>query len=313
MAEFFRQESAQRLIKSELILSEGWVSWVSLAAVWASWLLLTWFSASIPWWLLLPAGAFTMALYGSMQHEALHELMSTRRWLNHVLIFPPLQLWLPYLVYRASHLAHHKKLHHLTDPYRDPESYYVPTEKWASMPAWWRKLLVFNQTLFGRLTVGPFLTVSQFLWYEGKALLAGERRNLIPWLIHVPMVALVLVWVLGICAMPFSHYFFLFVLPGTSLSLIRSYCEHIAHETPEERTALVEAGPLMSFLFLNNNLHYVHHKRPDLPWYAIPRYYRQHRTLLRQENGHYCFDGGYREVFRRFFLTPFDLPNHPFM
>ncbi len=313
MENVVQPEPSSRLIKTELIRSEGWVTWVSLAAVWCSWLALTWFATAIPWWLLLPAAAFTLALYGSLQHEALHELMSTRRWLNHVPVFPPLSLWLPYPVYRASHLAHHRKLHHLTDPYRDPESYYVPAERWATLPAWWRRVLVFNQTLFGRLTIGPFLIVAQFFWHEARALLAGDRRNLWAWACHVPAVVLVLAWVTLVCGLPAWQYLLLFVLPGTSLSLVRSYCEHIAHETPEERTALVEAGPLMSFLFLNNNLHYVHHKRPDLPWYAIPRYYRQHRSLLRRENGHYVYDGGYLEVFRRFLFTPFDLPSHPFM
>jgi fatty acid desaturase len=313
MANEFEQVSDLRLIKSELIISEGWISWMSVTGVWASWLLLTWFWNELPWWLLLPCGAFTLALYGSLQHEALHELMSVRRWMNHLFVYPPLNLWLPYPVYRASHLAHHRGLHHLTDPYRDPESYYVPAEQWASLSAWWRQILVFNHTLFGRLTIGPFLIVSQFLYHEAKALLAGDRRNLVSWLCHVPMVVLILFWVTTVCTIPAWQYLLLCVLPGTSLGLVRSYCEHIAHETPEERTALVEAGPLMSFLFLNNNLHYVHHKRPDLPWYAIPRYYRQHRALLRQENGHYVYDGGYLEVFRRFLFTPFDLPKHPFM
>lgn len=313
MSTLFEPEYASTLIKSELILTKGWISWASLAGAWSAWLALTWFFGEIPWWIMLPCGAFTLALYGSLQHEALHELMSTRRWLNHVFVYPPLHLWLPYPVYRAAHLAHHRKLHHLTDPHRDPESYYVPAEQWAVMPSWWRQILVFNQTLSGRLIIGPFLTVGQFLLHEGKALWAGDRRHLVHWLCHLPMVALVLVWVIGVCDIPFWQYLALFVLPGTSLGLVRSYCEHIARETPEERTALVEAGPVMSFLFLNNNLHYVHHKRPDLPWYAIPRYYREHRTLLRQENGHYVYDGGYLEIFRRFLFTPFDLPRHPFM
>ncbi len=313
MADTIEQVATSRLIKSELIASEGWMSWASVAGAWLAWLTLTWFATALPWWLLLPGAAFTMALYGSLQHEALHELMTTRRWLNHVAVYLPLNLWLPYPVYRASHLAHHRKLHHLTDPRRDPESYYVPAERWATLPGWWRQILVFNHTLLGRLTVGPFLIVGQFLRYEALAVLRGDRANLGYWLWHVPSVALVLYWVTGVCGLPAWQYLLLFVLPGTSLSLVRSYCEHIAHETPEERTALVEAGPLMSFLFLNNNLHYVHHKRPDLPWYAIPRYYREHRTLLHQENGHYVFDGGYLEVFRRFLLTPFDLPRHPFM
>ena len=81
---------------------------------------------------------------------------------------------------------------------------------------------------------------------------------------------------------------------------------------PEERSAVVEAGRLWSLLFLNNNLHYAHHKRPDLPWHALPAYYRAHRDQLLRENGGLLYRGGYLEICRRFLLRPIDSPAHPF-
>ena len=33
---------------------------------------------------------------------------------------------------------------------------------------------------------------------------------------------------------------------------------------------MLESGPLLSLLFLNNNLHAAHHAEPDLPWYRLP-------------------------------------------
>ena len=85
-------------------------------------------------------------------------------------------------------------------------------------------------------------------------------------------------WVVGVCAIPLRAYLALFVLPGVSLTLVRSFAEHKAAHTPLERTAIVEAAPPLALLFLNNNLHYAHHERPDLPWHALPAYYRAHRV-----------------------------------
>ncbi len=101
------------------------------------------------------------------------------------------------------------------------------------------------------------------------------------------------------------------MLPGASLTLVRSFAEHKAAGTPLERTALVESGAPMSLLFLNNNLHYAHHERPDLPWHRLPAYYRANRARLLRENGGLLYRG-YREILRRFWLRPVDTPAHPF-
>jgi fatty acid desaturase len=95
-----------------------------------------------------------------------------------------------------------------------------------------------------------------------------------------------------------------------SLTLVRSFAEHKAANTPLERTAIVEAGAPLALLFLNNNLHYAHHKRPDLPWHALPAYYRAHRGQLLEENGGLLYRG-YREILRLFLLRPVDTPAHP--
>ena len=121
---------------------------------------------------------------------------------------------------------------------------------------------------------------------------------------------MVVVWVSGVCAIPLTAYVALFVLPGVSLTLVRSFAEHKAANTPLERTAIVEAGAPFALLFLNNNLHYAHHKRPDLPWHALPAYYRAHRGELLHENGGLLYRG-YREILGRYLLRPVDRPVHP--
>jgi fatty acid desaturase len=288
----------------------AWQSGIVVALVYGLWLALTWFHGSIPLPLLALLGGWAVAWHGSLQHEATHGLLARNRRLNDALAAPPLSLWLPFPLYRQSHLAHHDT-RTLTLPWRDPESYYVDEATWARLPGAVRWLLLFHNTLLGRLTVGPFLVVGQFLWAEAKALRDGDSASRRAWLWHVPAVVLVLVWVTGVCGMPVWRYLLCFVLPGTSLTLLRSFAEHKALRTPEERTAIIEAGPLMSLLYLNNNLHWAHHRRPSLPWYALPAYYHHRRRRLLTENGGLLYRG-YSEIAARFFLSPVDQPRHPF-
>jgi fatty acid desaturase len=91
--------------------------------------------------------------------------------------------------------------------------------------------------------------------------------------------------------------------PGISLIMIRSFIEHRAHETPKMRTAVVESGPFFSLLFLNNNLHRVHHERPGIAWYLLPGMYRSERERYLADTGGYLVHG-YSEVVRRWLLNP---------
>ena len=80
---------------------------------------LVWFNASLPWWIILPIGAYFACLSGSLQHEVLHGHPTVSRRINEALVFISPQLWLPYGRYRDLHLAHHNDLN-LTCPVRDP-------------------------------------------------------------------------------------------------------------------------------------------------------------------------------------------------
>ncbi len=186
-------------------------------------------------------GAILLAWHGSLQHEAIHDHLAPTRWLNELLALPPLSLWLPFPVYRRSHRDHHD-FGILTEPWRDPESFYVDQVSWNALPKIVRVVLHAHNTLLGRLILGPFLVIGQFFAGEARALLSGDRQNLIAWLWHVPATALIMFWVLEICGMSLWIYIGLFVLPGTSLTLLRSFAEHKAANTPFERTAIVEFG-----------------------------------------------------------------------
>ncbi|MBP2229223.1 fatty acid desaturase [Azospirillum agricola] len=118
-------------------------------------------------------------------------------------------------------------------------------------------------------------------------------------------------WVTQVCGIPLWAYALLCVYPGFALALVRSFAEHRAAENSDHRAAIVERSPLFGLLFPHNNLHVVHHLRPDLPWYAIPASYRAHRPALVARNGGLVYRG-YTEVARRFLFTPHHQPPHPF-
>jgi fatty acid desaturase len=271
---------------------------------------LVWFHASLPWWVILPLGAYFAALHTSLQHEVLHGHPTGNRLFNDAMVFPTVTLWLPYSRYRQTHLTHHNDSN-LTDPRLDPESYYLLPEHWAQVTGIRRVLYEFNHTLAGRMLIGPAISIIRFWPSEFGDIVKGNGETLKAWVLFVPSVALTLWFVVGFAGMPLWQYIMLIAYPGISMALVRSFCEHQAAERVEHRTIIVEASPFWSMLFLNNNLHVAHHDRPALAWYKIPAFYRADKQRLISQNNGYMMKG-YGEIFRRFFLKakePIAYPN----
>jgi len=263
----------------------------------------------MPAWAVAVLGGWVVAWHGSLQHEAVHGHPTRRRWLDAAFAGLPLALWLPFPLYRESHLAHHG-VGELTDPLCDPESFYVDRSRWRGLGPIARAFLWARSTLLGRLVLGPPDVVARLWVAEARRILTGDLARLRVWLVHAVLVAAVLGWVVGVCRIPLHHYVLLFVYPGLALTLLRSFVEHRPAADTGHRNAIVEAETPLGLLFLHNNLHAVHHAEPWLPWYRIPERYRQTRDAVLRENGGYLF-AGYREVARRFLLRPKDAPVHP--
>lgn len=284
----------------------------TLALIFAMYALLAvlmWFFTRLPWWVASPIGAYLIALHGSLQHEALHGHPTRNRLVNELLVSINPSLWFPYRRYRKLHLTHHND-EHLTDPQLDPESYYLLPQHWAALPAPMRQLYTLNNTLGGRMILGPIIAAIRFWSSEALAMRKGDREVAQAWLLHIPACAAALVYALWICGIPFWQYALLLAYPGVSLMLVRSFCEHQAAEDQGARTIVVEASPFWSLLFLNNNLHIAHHTRPRLAWYELPGYYRSERDALLAKNDGYRMDG-YGEIFRRYFFRPKEPVAHP--
>jgi fatty acid desaturase len=137
-----------------------------------------------------------------------------------------------------------------------------------------------------------------------------DRHRLGIWVRHAIAVTIVLGWVVGVCGIPALLYLGAVIYPSISLSLLRSFAEHRAAPEPDHRTAIVEAHPVWALLFLNNQLHLVHHARPHLPWYDLPRAWREMASCAEIGPG-LLFRGGYGEVARRYLFRPFTTAEHP--
>jgi len=279
------------------------------AAIHGGWVALLSLHRVIPWPLLAIGGAYLLAWHSSLQHEAVHCLRRLHPWVRLGIVGVPIGGWLPFALYRRSHSLHHRD-ERLTYPGLDTESFYHTRARWEGYSPLWRGILMFHQTLLGRLLIGPPLVLVQLIADEARRLRAGDRSHLGPWLRFAAALTLVLAIVRLVFGLPIWEYYLLLVYPAMSLGLLRSFIEHRWGETPEERAAVVESNIVFGLLFLWNNLHIVHHIDPDKPWFELPAYYRRHRAELLARNGGYVFKG-YGEIAARWLLRPVFVPVHP--
>lgn len=272
------------------------------AAIYGGWLAATFYHASIPTPVLLLIGGWLIAWHGSLQHETIHGHPTRWRWLNDAIGFPPLALWLPYPLYRRSHVAHHRSPS-ITDPLRDPESRYVADDRgFAAIGA------RMQATLLGRLLLGPPLAIASLLGDEARRARRSPAAVLRDWLPHLVGVAAIVAW-LAWTQFPLVQYLLLFVYPGLALTLLRSFAEHRAESGVPGRAASVERGGLLGLLYLNNNLHAAHHDRPELAWYRLPAHHREHHARLTAAGA--PIYPGYGAILRRFALRRHDVLVHP--
>ena len=245
-------------------------NWLVAIAIYGCWAALVIWHASIPWPLLMIGSAYVLAWHFSLQHEAIHAWRSAPLWLRTAIVWPPIGGWLPYELYRRSHSIHHRDAN-LTYPGLDTESVYHRQEDWDRYSGFWRGVLMFNQTMLGRLTIGPILRLRKLVITEFGLLANRDFRNVRIWLGFAVGLAAVLWFVTAVGHMKIWEYYVFFVYPGISLGLLRAVIEHRWGDTPEERIAVVESNWVFGLLFLWNNLHIVHHLEPALPWYEDTR------------------------------------------
>ena len=278
-----------------------WPTFALIIACYAGWLVALWV---LPLWAGIVFAGVMIALHSSLQHEVLHGHPFRSQALSDAVIWPPLTLVIPYARFVDTHLAHHQN-ENLTDPYDDPETAYLDPAVWERLPLWVRWVMNLNNTLAGRLLLGPLVGTVAFGIAEWSSDDPRVRRG---WLLHIPAVAIVLlvVWLSPMALWAYALAAYL----GMSILKLRTYLEHQAHERASGRSVIVERGGIFGFLFLNNNLHVVHHMHPKVPWYRLPSLFRSKKDHYLRRNGGYYYRS-YNEIFRRFLFKAKEPVPHP--
>jgi fatty acid desaturase len=295
-----------RVVKREV----EWPTFVVLGFCYAAWLLATWFHGWLWPVVFVLIAAPLVTLHSSLQHEALHGHPTRSAALNELLVFPPLGMLFPYRRFKALHLRHHSDAA-LTDPYDDPESFYYALADWGRLPGWMQRVLDFNNTFLGRFTIGPAVMFVGFAARDMQLMQAGDRKVMAAWAFHALGIVGVLIWIYGVCNIHPALYLLVAYL-GLAILNLRTFAEHQAHESPGGRTVIVEASPVFGLLFLNNNLHYVHHEHPRVAWYDLPALYRSRRAEFLAANESYAFPGYFDMIRRYLFRAKTPVP-HPIL
>ncbi|SEQ27385.1 fatty acid desaturase [Thalassovita taeanensis] len=249
-----------------------------------------------------------IVLHSSLCHEVIHGHPFRWRVVNEALVFPAVALCVPYLRFRDSHLAHHRDAI-LTDPYDDPESNYLDPMVWARLRPWMRAVLRANNTLLGRMVIGPLVGMMTFTAADMRAIWAGDRAVLRGWLWHIPALGGVVWWLGAVAVMPVWAYVAA-AYGALGVLKIRTFLEHQAHERARGRTAIVEDRGPLAFLFLHNNLHVVHHMHPKVPWHRLPGLYFGNRERYLSRNDGYMYRS-YAQVIGRYLWRAKDPVPHP--
>lgn len=249
-----------------------------------------------------------IAQFSSLQHEALHGHPFRNTALNEAVVFPAFAVFLPYRRFRDTHLQHHFDPA-LTDPYDDPESNYCDPVKWAALSRPTQMLMRWNNTLAGRMVLGPILGTASFLATELTLIRQGDARVINAWVMHGAGLVIVGAWLALFASMPVWAYL-LAVYLALAVLRIRGFLEHRAHEVSRSRTVVIEDRGPLSLLFLNNNFHVVHHMHPNVPWYDLPALYASRRAHFLRRNDGYVYRN-YAEIFRKHLWRAKDPVPHP--
>lgn len=287
-----------------------WTQWPTLAvamACYGGWAAALMATGGLPAVLWAPVLIVTITWHSSLQHEALHGHPFANAIANEALVFPALGLFVPYRRFRSLHLSHHRDPR-LTDPYDDPESFYLDPARWQNMIWPVQRLLAINNTLIGRLILGPAIALGSFWGRDMVAIARADRQVATAWLIHLaaltPVIALVFLSAIPLWAYALCAY------AGMGLLMLRTFLEHQAHVLTRCRTVVIEDRGPLALLFLNNNLHLVHHLHADAPWYDLPRLYREKRDWYLQCNGGYRYRSYGAVIWRYAFHAKEPVP-HP--
>ena len=257
-------------------------------------------------WLTIPVLSVLGAWHLSMQHETIHGHPFRHVWLNDLIGSIPVTLWIPYFSFKKDHIEHHQS--DLTHPGLDNESYYVSPQAWESAGKLRKAAYWANRTILFRMFVWTIVSTVTYLWSKIRLMLRGDKQTWFAMSTHVAGLVVVVYFVRSVAEMPLWQFALGTTYGGRILNAIRPFPEHKYQSDTEVRTAMVMAGPFMSLLMLNNNLHVAHHEEPGVAWYEVPNMSARVDAVERAREAGLLYEGGYAEVFRKFSFKPMGAP-----
>ena len=283
-----------------------WRTLIIAALVYTGWFAAVFTHKQLPWWATFALLTWFGAWHLSLQHELVHGHPFRNSKLNAALASLSVTLWVPFLSFKRDHISHHNTT--LTHPELDTESYYSLPENWRKSNRLLRSIYWANRTLAFRLTVWSVFSAVQYFLADAWRAIRNIDNARSAWLLHFPALIAVTFLVTQSADMSVLEYLVGGVFGSHSLNMMRSFAEHKTLSNDSTRTAVIDAGWLMSLLMLNNNLHIAHHDEPSTPWYLVPEAAKRLNSYDRAAQVGALYSGGYSELIRRFTFRPYDQP-----
>ena len=296
------QEPRRKIFKSP----GDWRTLVIAVLVYGGWLATVFLHKQMPWWATFALLTWFGAWHLSLQHELVHGHPFRNSKLNAALASLSLTMWVPFLSFKRDHISHHNST--LTHPELDTESYYSMPERWQHSGRFLRSIYWANRTIAFRLTVWSVFSTVQYFFADAWRAIRNVDNARSAWVLHIPGLIAVTYIVNNLAGMSVIEYLIGGVFASHSLNMMRSFAEHKTLGDESTRTAMIDAGRVMSLLMLNNNLHIAHHDEPSAPWYKVPKVAERLNAFERAQKFDALYKGGYGELLRRFTFKPYDQP-----
>ena len=296
------QEPRRNILKSP----GDWRTLIIAVLVYGGWLATVFLHEQTPWWATFALLTWFGAWHLSLQHELVHGHPFRNSKLNAALASLSLTMWVPFLSFKRDHISHHNTT--LTHPKLDTESYYSMPEQWQHSGRFLRSIYWANRTIAFRLTVWSVFSTVQYFFADAWRAIRNVDNARSAWALHIPGLIAVTYIVNNLAGMSMVEYLIGGVFASHSLNMMRSFAEHKTLGDESTRTAMIDAGRVMSLLMLNNNLHIAHHDEPSAPWYKVPEVAERLNAFERAQKINALYKGGYGELLRRFTFKPYDQP-----
>lgn len=283
-----------------------WRTLIIAVLVYFGWFATVFLHQQMPWWATFALLTWFGAWHLSLQHELVHGHPFRNPALNAAVASFSVTMWIPFLSFKRDHIGHHNS--ELTHPQIDTESYYSMPDSWQNSGRFLRAIYWANRTLIFRLTVWSVYSAVQYFIADAWRAIRNVDNARKAWVLHIPALIAIVFVVRNLAGMSMIEYLIGGVFGSHSLNMMRSFAEHKTLSDNSSRTAMIDAGRIMSLLMLNNNLHIAHHDEPAAPWYRVPEVAKITNAFERAEKVNSLYKGGYSELIRKFTFKPYDQP-----